>query len=400
MKNVLFIGCLYPKENESQFRKNYKVFDSAANVLQWKILRGLDDFCNVSVITTPNVKGGRSIYSRQMTFSHKAGNNKTDLCLGFFNIPFIRQIFEKYSLKKAVTGILSKKEIDVIILYSLSGYKQKLISQLVKKFNGIKTVCIITDLPMYMSANINPVYRILKNIETRQICKQLPDIDGFVLLSEKMRERLPLNGKPFTIVEGIVDDELQVSSIPAKKNDRKEVEIVYTGTLDLRYGIDNLLRAFTSLTNPGYRLIICGRGDGEALITDYQKKDSRIIYKGLLSNPETIALQHNADLLINPRTSEGAFTRYSFPSKTMEYLYSGTPVLIYKLDGIPVEYYKYCFSIDKYEGTSQLADKIDEILSMEKKHLHDIGEKAREFVANNKNPKVQARKIIDLINKL
>ena len=33
--------------------------------------------------------------------------------------------------------------------------------------------------------------------------------------------------------------------------------------------------------------------------------------------------------------------QYSFPSKTMEYLASGTPSIAYKLEGIPSEYYPF-----------------------------------------------------------
>ena len=38
---------------------------------------------------------------------------------------------------------------------------------------------------------------------------------------------------------------------------------------------------------------------------------------------------------VNPRQNNEEFTKYSFPSKTMEYLASGVPVVAYKLDGIP-----------------------------------------------------------------
>ena len=41
---------------------------------------------------------------------------------------------------------------------------------------------------------------------------------------------------------------------------------------------------------------------------------------------------------VNPRPGAADFTRYSFPSKTLEYLDAGKPVLAYRNDGIPPEY--------------------------------------------------------------
>ena len=57
-------------------------------------------------------------------------------------------------------------------------------------------------------------------------------------------------------------------------------------------------------------------------------------------------LHKRATALINPRKPNSKITRFSFPSKNMEYLSSGTPMIGYKLDGIPSEYYDYFYTID------------------------------------------------------
>jgi glycosyltransferase involved in cell wall biosynthesis len=103
-------------------------------------------------------------------------------------------------------------------------------------------------------------------------------------------------------------------------------------------------------------------------------------------------------LLVNPRTPEGEFTRFSFPSKTMEYLASGVPTLLYKLPGIPEEYYKYCYTLEDVSPTA-LADKITEILRSDAIELQEKGKKAREFILAEKNPEVQCNKIYQLIEK-
>ena len=56
---------------------------------------------------------------------------------------------------------------------------------------------------------------------------------------------------------------------------------------------------------------------------------------GCVTNDEIVRLQCEATLLVNPRPSDKEFCKYSFPSKTIEYMASGTPVLMTKLPGVP-----------------------------------------------------------------
>ena len=107
--------------------------------------------------------------------------------------------------------------------------------------------------------------------------------------------------------------------------------------------------------------------------------------------------QREATLLVNPRTPEGEFTKYSFPSKTMEYLASGVPTLIYSLQGIPDEYLDYCFHLEEM-GVDALYSKIEEIFHTDSFTLKDIGAKARHFILDNKNPYEQCLKVLELIN--
>ena len=83
----------------------------------------------------------------------------------------------------------------------------------------------------------------------------------------------------------------------------------------------------------------------------------------------------------------------------MEYLASGTPTLLYKLDGIPNEYYEYCYAIDGNDDTVHtLSKKIVEILSKPNKENKELGIKAKDFIINNKTGYKQVSKIIEYLN--
>ena len=126
------------------------------------------------------------------------------------------------------------------------------------------------------------------------------------------------------------------------------------------------------------------------------KKDNRIVYKGQLPRDEVLKLQKTATVLVNPRQNNEDFTKYSFPSKNLEYLSSGVPLVAYKLDGIPCEYANYIRFVEDNSDQS-LADALIEICELTDEERKKIGKKAREFVLNEKNDKVQVKKVIDYL---
>ena len=124
----------------------------------------------------------------------------------------------------------------------------------------------------------------------------------------------------------------------------------------------SMLNSFNLLpTTNNYQLWICGNGDAKDVVEELAKKDSRIKYYGLIPRDEVLKLQQEADLLINPRFSTDEYTLYSFPSKTIEYMLSSTPVLMHRLPGIPDEYEPYIF-YGEDESDEGFAKKIYEIV--------------------------------------
>ena len=182
-----------------------------------------------------------------------------------------------------------------------------------------------------------------------------------------------------------------------EEKDIKTKEIVYTGTLNKKFGIINLIKAFCEINDPDLSLQICGRGDAIEDIKEYLKKDSRIHYLGQLSNDDSIKLQRRATILVNPRPNNEEFTKYSFPIKNMEYLLSGKPVIAFKLDGIPEEYSNYIFYFEN-NTISAMKDKIIEIINLSEKERFEFGKNARDFILNNKNSEKTGLKIYSMIN--
>ncbi len=77
----------------------------------------------------------------------------------------------------------------------------------------------------------------------------------------------------------------------------------------------------------------------------------------------------------------------------MEYMLSGTPVLMYKLAGIPKEYYPYLNFIDESEEDG-IKDGIVNICEKDKEYLANIGNNAKDFIMTKNNCN-QIQKIIN-----
>ena len=118
----------------------------------------------------------------------------------------------------------------------------------------------------------------------------------------------------------------------------------------------------------------------------------------VIKEERSIKVTKSSTVLVNPRANNFSFTKFSFPSKIMEYMSSGTPVLAYKLDGMPDEYLNYMYIIPEHENGLYLALK--EVLSKNDNELIEIGLKAKEFMLLHKNSKVQTKKILTMLDEL
>jgi glycosyltransferase involved in cell wall biosynthesis len=173
---------------------------------------------------------------------------------------------------------------------------------------------------------------------------------------------------------------------------------MYSGGLSSEYGIINLLEAFIEISNKNLELWFYGKGDAESIIKDFENKDSRIFYKGCLQNDKIKKIQTEVSLLINPRPTDLPDGKYSFPSKILEYLESGTPALVTKLKGIPIEYYDHLLFMDSLNKVD-IRNKIIEVYNMDKIELQQIGLNGKYF-SEQKNIENQGKKIIQFINSL
>lgn len=247
---------------------------------------------------------------------------------------------------------------------------------------GRKVVGIITDFPEMLSG----MYGLKESLHW----KIIHSCTGYVLLTEAMANKVRPGAKPYLVIEGQVDSAME-EQCNSLGNKWSGLNCVYAGGLHKKYGIETLVKAFILADVPNSVLHIYGDGDFVPKLC--QIKNDHIFYHGIVPNAEVVAAELASTLLINPRPTTEEFVRYSFPSKNLEYMVSGTPVLTTNLPGMPEEYkdYVYLFEDESVQG---MVTKLREVLSLPTNELNRKGKKAKEFVLNEKNNIYQTNRIL------
>lgn len=312
----------------------------------------------------------------------------------FVNLPVVRQMFLTLGTYFKVRKLTRKKQVDAVVCDVLNA---GLCAAAIKacKHTQTQVVGVMTDMPgLMVRFGKDQKMPFITRMATKLMKWSFDNYDKFVFLSEAMNE-VNTYQRHHIIMEGMSDTAMAARHKTMKAGGERVV--MYAGGLHERYGLKKLVEAFMMQEDDNLRLDIYGSGPFvEDLQGKYCKEDARIRYKGVAPNKEVVEAELNASLLVNPRPTDEEFTKYSFPSKNIEYMASGTPLLTTKLPGMPEEYYPYVFLIED-ESVDGYAKALKDALSHTDEELYHLGESAKSFVLNKKNYLEQAKRVTKLI---
>lgn len=262
------------------------------------------------------------------------------------------------------------------------------------KFTRQKVGVIVTDLPSFSISNS---HRGIKDqIHLKISTLILNNYDFYIGLTSAMNIVINPHKKPFLLMEGVVDYKLKNNKQINGSTVEKKI-LLYAGGIYEIYGIKNLVKSFMKIDTKEVELHFYGSGDYVDDLISICKQDHRIKYFGIINNNLMLEKLMSATILINPRPTKNDFTLYSFPSKNLEYMASGTPLLTTKLPGMPKEYDEFVYLIDD-ETIDGIKKTLSDLISKSSEELNMFGNNAREFVLKNKSNIFQTRKIINFIS--
>lgn len=395
MDVLLLCGYFEPKYQEEISKKTKTWVENAANTFQQRLIAGLkEQDINLKVVSAPFIGPWPTAYKDKVFKGFEAGESAENVQYVYFNnIWGYRNISRTTVLKKCVKDFIqnSKAEKKTIIVYcphtpflEAAVYGKKL-------DNSIHIHMVVPDLPQYMnlSKKAHPIYDFFKKIDIQKMEKLIAQIDSFMLLTKYMADKLHVGNRPFIVVEGITD----TKNIPIKEKKERGKKVAYAGKLVEAFGTRRLIEAFEMIDDPEASLHICGGGELKPYVEEMCKKDRRIHYYGVVPAEKANEILQNADVLVNPRQNDDEYTKYSFPSKNIEYLMTGNAVVAYMLDGIPKIYQEF-LQIPKSQSTQDLTEAINKAINIKENHRS-----VQKYICAELDSVTVAEKMIQMIYK-
>ena len=330
----------------------------------------------------------------------------------FANIPLIKNVCADLYSRRFVKRLIKEHgPANVRVTCDLLSLSAAMGAIHAAASGGALSLGVITDLPEHLSG------RTSSGFYGKLFLRCVRKTSGIIAVTEAVGRRFD---RPFVVIEGISAPEGEgIPAQPAKLASGPEgaAELVrdfsaehgvdfsrekvffYAGGIEEAYGVKLMVDAYIKANIPDSRLLLFGGGAFGAELSRIAAAYPRIIFAGMKSNRLVTALEKEAFLLINPRTSAGEFTEFSFPSKNMEYMCSGTPMAGFMLPGIPAEYWEHMF-VPAEETADAMGALLAKVAEMPADELARKGAAAAEFVRREKGPAAQASRVVSFFDGL
>ena len=329
-------------------------------------------------------------------FRWQNADGSTGVSVSYKNVKYLNLLYKKRALIKEAKkwATLNRGEDVTVFVYQMHSPFMAAAKAVKRIVPHARIVLIVPDLPQFMDLHMSRVKKVLKKIDWHTIRRLMKSVDRYILYSRHMADFLKLKDGSWMVMEGSFDPSLLIEDTQGAENGK--ISVMYSGVLDLRYGIKELLDAF-ALLDENYELWLTGTGNAVSLIEERAKSDPRIRYYGFLpSRLDLLKKQHEATMLISTRNPAEKASAYCFPSKIFEYMVSENPVLSTKILGIPEEYFTYLVPLEDISPTS-LKTAIVGVAEMPAEKREAFGRAAADFIIKNKSNVTQARRILDFL---
>lgn len=383
-----------------QLNSNSKEKASVAPVnYETMLAKGLvENGAKVDALSVPAVAAfPHSIYKHIGKKQETIENNIQIQWVPFVNIQGLKQLTIKKNVEQLLEQWLQEnKDVKdkVVLMYSIYPPYTESAVRLCKKY-GCHLSAVITDLPEYMYS-----WKNMKGIRgwySKRLSEKMLELQGrcdsYILFTKPMAAKMGIEDKPYMVSEGFCDASIFDDIPDQEKYPRKT--IVYGGNLSRLYGIQNLVKGFMQ-TDLDAELHLYGAGGDAAFIEECAKQDSRIKFFGRVDRKTLLVALKKAHLLVVNKPTADDYSNYSFSSKILEYMASGTPLLTTKVGGMPEEYYDYFYFFDE-ESTEGIKSSLEKIVNFSDKQLRDKGISARAFAVKNKSYQYMTSTIVSFL---
>ncbi len=261
------------------------------------------------------------------------------------------------------------------------------------------TFSFLTDdlgLPMRWEGRFS---RMIRRIDVALMKQGLQRVSGILTMTQQLADRLA-PGRPSLIIHAIHNSYNSFTALPKRRKQDRTLTVGYFGGLYESYGVDLLLDIWELDNRHNQHLVIAGVGDLEARVKMVAARDIRVKYLGFLPPEELSGIYQDVDVLVNPRLTSSPIAALAFPSKLVEYLSTGKPVITTDLPVFDENFRRHLL-IAKSDTPESLFHCIEEITLWSDEQYESWRIKSLDFLQNELSPLAQGQKIryfVDLLH--
>jgi glycosyltransferase involved in cell wall biosynthesis len=396
---MLFVGSVVPDEPRFQT----PAFSRAGAMFQLNLLNslaraGVRISRAASMRPIPSFPRSRQLWVVRETVVTVSGIELR--LLPFVNLTPLKQVFVGLGVGwEILKWRLARRTVKrgVVVTYNLS-VPPGLCTYVASRLAGVKVVALLCDINVPgQTVPATPLRRFDYWLHRVLI----PRLDGRVVVADSIADTFAKGRNCLRMEGGIGEETLarmqRSQAAPPKESGR--IRIVLAGRLDETNGVKLMLGAAGLLPGDGYEVWIAGSGPLSELVRDAAAKDARIVYAGFLSLDEIYSLYRSADILVNARITQELNTRFFFPSKLLEFMATGIPVISTCSGRIEPDFGHALFLL-KDETPQALASLIERVSALPRDVRADVGKAARDCIVATRTWTVQGQRIADYLHKV
>ncbi|NMM11434.1 MAG: glycosyltransferase family 4 protein [Polaromonas sp.] len=379
-----FVGSVVPAGDES----SSDAISHAGNLCQLGLIRGFTDTV-VELIQVISYFPNRIFpVGKRVYFSGKHRTLPGDIdfyAIPYLNLPGLRAITVNAGV--LLNLLVNARRGDVVLFYNVT-IPSGLLGLLLRLIRGVHCFAMVYDIHV-PGQTVPDSWR--WRFEYWKHKWLLPRLDGVIAITSKILFDFNATNNGIVVEGGVavLPSAIIFSSLARSPS---TFTMVYAGRLNEDNGIELMLRAMARLTNAELRMVIVGSGLLSDTVKKAAEKDARITYLGVISHSEVTALYRGAQLLMCIRITKQLNTGYFFPSKLIECLATGVPVLTTRVTGGSFDPAEYAYVVDD-ETDQGVAAGILESMKNGAAYNFAKGEKARLFISENMTWSKQCLKI-------
>lgn len=393
---IALLGFTVPDEMAEEINRHDPVMMTQTHRFAWGLVSALEDGgAEVSLLSTAPVSdypANPKLFWPHTDFS--VGGRRGEM------LPFVNALGVKH-VTRGIAAVwygrrhLKQTRAEWMLVHGVHSPFLWFAASL-KGARGLRTCVVMTDPPGVVRAEDSGLRAFLKRVDIWLTTTALKRVDAVIVLARPLAEDFAPH-TPSLVMEGIYDAQ-RWSSATSADGDTSTFTFTYAGGLSAEYGVKNLVEAFMGLESATLRLRIFGRGPLEGWIEEQAQKDSRISGPELVEADQLGEIYASSDALVQPRPAVQGFVPYSFPSKLIEYMASGTLTVSTRLPSIPSDYRDHVLWSD--EGVEGMQRAMVAALGMSPRERGEVSAGAAQFIAGAKSSTAQGLRIRNFLEQL